>query len=131
MTFITHGFRVSVVLYTITRMRRSHTYTLLIQVWLSLLKVFQQICCNLSFQIYERAKWSTPKIMYFISSLILLRFFPSDLPVVLMILREKKNTVNKLYTKMYYYIFFFFRCRSILTPYDPVYLRSIFWMVTD
>ena len=32
-----------------------------------------------------------PKIMYFISSLILLRFFPSDLPVVLMILREKKS----------------------------------------
>ena len=29
--------------------------------------------------------------MYFISSLILLRFFPSDLPVVLMILREKKS----------------------------------------
>ena len=36
-------------------------------------------------------KWSTPKIMYFISSLILLRFFHSDLPVVLMILREKKG----------------------------------------
>jgi len=35
--------------------------------------------------------WSTPKIMYFISSLKLLGFFPSDLPVVLMILREKKS----------------------------------------
>ena len=29
--------------------------------------------------------------MYFISSLILLRFSPSDLPVVLMILRGKKS----------------------------------------
>ena len=49
---------------------------------------------DLSFQKYghygEGGKWLTPKIMYFISSLILLRFFPSDLPVVLMILREKK-----------------------------------------
>jgi hypothetical protein len=49
---------------------------------------------DLSFQKYghyvEVGKWLTPKIMYFISSLILLRFFPSDLPVVLMILREKK-----------------------------------------
>ena len=35
--------------------------------------------------------WSTPKIMYFISSLILLRFFPSDLPLVFMILIEKQN----------------------------------------
>ena len=25
-------------------------------------------------------EWTTPKIMYFISSLILLKFFPSDLP---------------------------------------------------
>jgi hypothetical protein len=42
-------------------------------------------------------KWSTPKIkiMYFISSLILLRFFPSDLPVVLMILRERKKSKSE------------------------------------
>jgi hypothetical protein len=33
----------------------------------------------------------TPKFMYFISSLILLRFFPSDLPVVLIIQRFKKK----------------------------------------
>ena len=50
---------------------------------------------HLSFQIYghygEGGKWLTPKIMYFISNLILLRFFTSDLPVVLMILREKKS----------------------------------------
>jgi hypothetical protein len=39
----------------------------------------------------EGGKWSTPKIMYFISILILLRFFPSDLPVVLMILMRKKS----------------------------------------
>jgi hypothetical protein len=36
-------------------------------------------------------KWSTPNIMYFISSLIMLMFFPSDLPVVLMIPREIKS----------------------------------------
>ena len=39
--------------------------------------------------------WSTPKIMYFISSLILLMFFPSDLPVVLMILRERKKSKSE------------------------------------
>ena len=50
---------------------------------------------HLSFQIYGHyaggGNWSTPKIMYFISSLILLRFFPSDLPVVFMILIEKQS----------------------------------------
>ena len=59
---------------------------------------------HLSFQTYSHyggagggvSKWSTPKIMYFISSLILLRFFPSDLPVVLMILREKKSLKREL-----------------------------------
>ena len=44
---------------------------------------------HLSFQKYGGGgKWSMPKIMYSISSVILLRFFPLDLPVVLMILRE-------------------------------------------
>jgi hypothetical protein len=43
---------------------------------------------HLSFQKDGGGKWSMPKIMYSISSVILLRFFPSDLPVVLMILRE-------------------------------------------
>ena len=38
-----------------------------------------------------RGQWSMPKIMYLISSLLLLRFFPSDLPVVLMILRESQT----------------------------------------
>ena len=50
---------------------------------------------HLSFQIYGHyggaCNWSTPKIMYFISSLILLRFIPSDLPVVFLILREKQS----------------------------------------
>ena len=44
-------------------------------------------------------KWSTPRNMYFISSLILLRFFPSYLPVVLMILREKSQKVSQKRTR--------------------------------
>ena len=36
------------------------------------LKCFNKFVVILSFQIYERKKWLTPKIMYFISSLILL-----------------------------------------------------------
>jgi hypothetical protein len=51
---------------------------------------------HLSFQISGHyggvgGKLSTSKIMYFISSLILLMFFPSDLPVILMIPREIKS----------------------------------------
>ena len=37
------------------------------------------------------SRGQTPTIMYFISSLLLLRFFPSDLPVILIILREDKS----------------------------------------
>ena len=44
-------------------------------------------------------KWSTPKIMYFISSLILLRFFPSDLPVVRVPVKcetkQKRNEIER------------------------------------
>ena len=43
-----------------------------------------------------RGECSMPKSMYFISSMILLRFSPSDLPVVLMILKgEKSQKVNQ------------------------------------
>ena len=46
---------------------------------------------NVQLSFLIRGNWSTPKIMYFISSLILLRFIPSDLPVVFLILREKQS----------------------------------------
>jgi hypothetical protein len=54
---------------------------------------------HLSFQIYSHygggggggGQVVNPQIMYFISGPIFLRFSPSDLPVVLMILRKKQS----------------------------------------
>ena len=34
------------------------------------------------------------------------------------------------YRKQNKIIFFYFRCWSVLTPYDPFYLGNIFWMVS-
>ena len=53
------------------------------------------MCIHLSFQIYGHygggGQVVNAQIMYFISSPIFLRFSPSDLPVVLMILRKKQS----------------------------------------